>query len=107
MAVREMVAVERAPAMGGEALIAGVLRAGALASGALFLASLGLGALPGQEEIVEPLRQLAVLTLVSTPMVRVIASGVLLGLRGEYRYAAYAAFVLALLGVALAAGQAP
>ena len=50
------------------------------------------------------LRKVALASLVVTPLVRLTVAGALLGLRGEYRYVAYAVGVLTLLGLALGAG---
>lgn len=92
---------------GGERWVARLLRAGALASGALFLASLGLELLPATELLQAAsagLRRAAALVLLATPLLRLVAAGIVLGLRGEWRYAVYAAAVLALLALAALTG---
>lgn len=92
---------------GGERWVARLLRAGALTSGALFLASLGLELLPEtelQQAARGGLRKAAALVLLATPVLRLAAAGVVLGLRGEWRYAVCAAGVLALLALAVLAG---
>jgi hypothetical protein len=87
-----------------EKSLARVLRGGAVASGAFFAASLALEMLPatrGQEQAIDALRKGGASLLLGTPVVRLVLSGVTLGARGEWRYAACAAAVLALLGVAV------
>jgi hypothetical protein len=89
-----------------EKSLARVLHGGAAASGALFAASLALEVLPtshGQEVAVDALRKAGASLLLGTPVVRLVVSGLTLGLRGEWRYAGYAAAVIALLGVAVGA----
>lgn len=89
-----------------ERSIARVLRGGALASGALFLASLALEGVPetGSSALaIDVLRKAAASLLLGTPVLRLVVSGVALGLRGEWRYAAYAAAVLGMLGLAVGA----
>jgi hypothetical protein len=96
---------ERAEA--GEQWIARLLRGGALCSGALFLSSLALETLPTSQTLhvlIDVLRQAAASALLVTPVVRLVVAGTTLGLRGEWRYALYAAGVLALLAVAVGAG---
>lgn len=87
-----------------EKSLARVLRGGALASFTLFAASLGLELLPSGHAVevaIDALRKAAVSLLLGTPVVRLGLSGLMLGARGEWRYAAYAAAVLALLGLAV------
>lgn len=89
-----------------EKSLARVLHGGAAASGALFAASLALEVLPashGQEVAVDALRKAGASLLLGTPVVRLVVSGLTLGIRGEWRYAAYAGAVIALLGVAVGA----
>jgi hypothetical protein len=96
---------ERADA--GERWISRLLRGGAMLSGALFLGSLALEALPGSESVhvaIDVLRKGAASALLVTPVVRLVVAGTSLGLRGEWRYTAYAATVLALLALAVGAG---
>lgn len=91
----------------GEQWISRLLRGGALCSGALFLGSLGLEALPDSENVhvaIDLLRKGAASALLVTPVVRLVVAGTSLGLRGEWRYACYAAGVLCLLAVAVGAG---
>ena len=98
--------VERAEA--GERWISRLLRGGAMCSGALFLASLALESLPRSENVhvaIDLLRKGAASALLVTPVVRLVVAGTTLGLRGEWRYALYAAGVLGLLAVAVGAGR--
>ncbi|HEX5747027.1 MAG TPA: hypothetical protein VFZ09_12345 [Archangium sp.] len=91
----------------GEQWISRLLRGGALCSGALFLASLGLEFLPRSETVhvgIDVLRKGAASALLVTPVVRLVVAGTSLGLRGEWKYALYAAGVLGLLAVAVGAG---
>jgi hypothetical protein len=97
-------AVPKARWVEGEWIIARILRFGAVASGGLFFASLCLELLPQTEGVsvaMTLLRKGAASVLLVTPVVRLVTSGVLLGLRGEYRYTLYAAGVLVLLGLAV------
>lgn len=97
----------RARAIRGERAIARILRIGALGSGGLFFASLVLELLPTSQTTsvaIDTLQKLAASLLLATPAVRLGVAGVMLGLRGEKRYALYAAGVLALLGLAIGAG---
>ncbi|MFY0578973.1 hypothetical protein ACN28S_36090 [Cystobacter fuscus] len=76
-------------------------------SGALFLLSLALESLPDSEPVhvlIDVLRKGAASALLVTPVVRPVVAGATLGIRGEWRYAAYAAGVLGLLAVAVGAG---
>ena len=91
----------------GEQWISRLLRAGAVCSGGLFLTSIALEALPQSETVdvaIDVLRKGAASTLLVTPVVRLVVAGTSLGLRGEWRYALYAAGVLGLLAVAVGAG---
>jgi hypothetical protein len=91
----------------GEQWIARLLRMGSLCSGGLFLASVALEALPDSESVhvaIDVLRKGAASALLVTPVVRLVVAGTTLGLRGEWRYALYAAGVLGLLAVAVGAG---
>ena len=96
-----------ARAEAGEQWISRLLRGGAMCSGALFLGSLALEALPDTESVhvaIDLLRKGAASALLVTPVVRLVVAGTSLGLRGEWRYACYAAGVLGLLAVAVGAG---
>ncbi|WP_434389217.1 hypothetical protein [Melittangium boletus] len=98
-------AAERAEA--GEVWIARLLRGGALCSGLLFLVSIGLESLPETESVhvlIDVLRKGAACALLVTPVVRLVVAGTTLGLRGEWRYALYAAGVLGLLAMAVGSG---
>ncbi len=95
----------------GEHHIARVLRTGALMVGGCFLLSLVLEWLPvhpdlqlAQAQAIQGLRRAAVFLLVLTPIIRLVAAGVMLGLEGEWRYSLYGALVLVLLGVAVMMG---
>ncbi len=93
----------------GERYVARILRGGAFLSGALFLGSIVLELLPLGAEVHPPiqmLRQAGLSLLLITPVARLVASGALLGIRGEPRYTLYAAGVLALLALAVTAGFA-
>jgi hypothetical protein len=97
--------VRRAEA--GEQWISRLLRGGAMCSGGLFLASLALEFLPQSETVhvaIDVLRKGAASTLLVTPVVRLVVAGTTLGMRGEWKYALYAAGVLGLLAVAVGAG---
>lgn len=97
--------VRRAEA--GEQWISRLLRGGAMCSGGLFLASLGLEFLPNSETVhvaIDVLRKGAASALLVTPVVRLVVAGTTLGIRGEWKYALYAAGVLGLLAVAVGAG---
>ncbi|WNG28566.1 hypothetical protein F0U62_34625 [Cystobacter fuscus] len=96
-----------ARAEAGERWISRLLRGGAVCSGALFLLSLALESLPDSEPVhvlIDVLRKGAASALLVTPVVRLVVAGTTLGIRGEWRYAAYAAGVLGLLAVAVGAG---
>jgi hypothetical protein len=96
-----------ARAEAGERWISRLLRGGAACSGALFLLSLALESLPDSESVhvaIDVLRKGAASALLVTPVVRLVVAGTTLGIRGEWRYAAYAAGVLGLLAVAVGAG---
>jgi hypothetical protein len=91
----------------GERWIARMLRTGAVMSGGMFVASLALEALPRDESVhvaIDLLRKGAASMLLVTPVARLAMAGTLLGLRGEWRYAAIAAGVIGLLAVAVGAG---
>lgn len=91
----------------GERWISRLLRAGATCSGGLFLASLALEFLPPSETVhtaIDVLRKGAASVLLVTPVVRLVVAGTTLGIRGEWKYALYAAGVLGLLAVAVGAG---
>ncbi len=101
--------VPRTRAFPAEWVVAQILRVGAVTAGALFLSSLVLELLPRTELVnvaIDVLRKCAMGALLLTPLVRIVAAGAVLGLRGEPRYALYAAGVLALLGIAVGAGFA-
>jgi hypothetical protein len=91
----------------GERWIARVLRTGAVMSGGMFVASLALEALPRDESVhvaIDLLRKGAASMLLVTPVARLAMAGTLLGLRGEWKYAAIAAGVMGLLALAVGAG---
>ncbi|WP_375757895.1 hypothetical protein [Corallococcus exercitus] len=91
----------------GERWIARVLRTGAVTSGAMFVTSLALELLPRDESVhvaIDLLRKGAASLLLVTPVARLAMAGTLLGLRGEWRYAAIAAGVIGLLALAVGAG---
>ncbi|NBD13220.1 MULTISPECIES: hypothetical protein [Corallococcus] len=91
----------------GERWIARMLRTGAVISGGLFIASLVLELLPRDESVhvaIDLLRKAAASMLLVTPVARLAMAGTLLGLRGEWRYAAIAAGVISLLAIAVGAG---
>ncbi|NPC75466.1 hypothetical protein D7Y27_37495 [Corallococcus sp. AB004] len=91
----------------GERWIARMLRTGAITSGAMFVTSLGLELLPRDESVhvaIDLLRKGAASMLLVTPVARLAMAGTLLGLRGEWRYAAIAAGVIGLLALAVGAG---
>jgi hypothetical protein len=101
--------VARARALDGDKIIARVLRTGALASGGLFFAALVLTHWPASQAAsiaVDYCRKGGIALLLATPIVRLITAGLLLGLRGEWRYCAYTAGVLLLLAFAVGAGYA-
>ena len=92
----------------GDVIIARVLRAGAVLSGLCFGGSLMLELLPAtssQGYAIDALRKGGITLLVLTPMLRLVAAGILLGLRGEWRFALYAATVLLLLALAIGTGM--
>ncbi|MBN9686762.1 hypothetical protein JYJ93_30375 [Corallococcus sp. NCSPR001] len=91
----------------GERWIARVLRTGAITSGCMFVTSLALELLPRDESVhvaIDLLRKGAASMLLVTPVARLAMAGTLLGLRGEWRYAAIAAGVIGLLALAVGAG---
>lgn len=92
--------------MDGERAIALVLRAGAIMAGVCFLASILLEAIPDAPLMrdAELLRATGATLLVVTPVARLVVAGVMLGRRGEYRYATFAAVVLVLLMAAAGLG---
>ncbi len=90
----------------GERYVGRILRGGALASGALFVVSVAVRLLPVTRVTAvmgDLLEEGAVSLLLVTPVARMVASGVLLGAKGEWRYALYAAGVVTLLGLAVGA----
>ncbi|WP_395842885.1 hypothetical protein [Archangium violaceum] len=96
-----------ARAEAGEQWISRLLRGGAMCSGGLFLTSLALEALPQSESVhvvIDVLRKGAASALLVTPVVRLVVAGTTLGIRGEWKYALYAAGVLGLLALAVGAG---
>ncbi|HYX92376.1 MAG TPA: hypothetical protein VE782_12500 [Myxococcaceae bacterium] len=98
----------RARVLEGDVVITRLLRAGAALSGICFAASILLEALPRAESVayaIEALRRGGVSLLVLTPVMRLVAAGVLLGLQGEWRFAIYAAVIVLLLAGALGAGM--
>jgi uncharacterized membrane protein len=98
----------RARALEGDIIIARLLRAGAVLSGLCFAASIVLDLLPqshAQAYALDALRRAGVSLLVLTPVTRLVAAGVLLGLQGEWRFALYASSIVLLLALALGAGM--
>ncbi len=78
-----------------------------MCSGGLFLASLALESLPHSETMqvsIDMLRKGAASALLVTPVARLVVAGTTLGIRGEWKYALYAAGVLGLLALAVGAG---
>ncbi len=97
----------RARAVQGDRAIAMLLRAGAVSVGVCFVASIVVSMFPAspvQGWLVDYFRQSGVVLLIVTPALRLVAAGVVLGVHGEWRYAAYAACILLLLALAVAAG---
>lgn len=102
-------ALPRAREIPGEHTIARVLRMGALLAGLMFVASLIAESFPAsamQAYTVDLLRKGGMTLLIVTPVGRLIAAGVALGIKGEWRYAAFSACILLLLAVAITAGFA-
>ena len=102
-------ALPRARVIAGEQHIARLLKLGALVAGACFGGSLLLEALPEstlQAYAIDALRKSGVVLLVATPILRLVAAGTILGLRGEYRYTLCAATILLLLSLAIGMGLA-
>jgi len=100
-------AIPRARPIQGERLIATMLRVGGLAGGACFALSIVLhvASAPHRLDVpVDLLRKAGASLLIVTPVARLGIAGALLGSKGEWRYLAYAAAIIALLGVALGAG---
>jgi hypothetical protein len=98
----------RARVLEGDVVIARLLRSGAVLSGLCFAASILLEVLPethSQAYAIDVLRRGGISLLVLTPVLRLIAAGVLLGLHGEWRFAVYAATIVLLLSLALGAGM--
>lgn len=92
----------------GERVIGQLLRGGAVLSGAMFASSLVLEALPQSQPVavaIDTLRKSAASVLLVTPVVRVVAAGAMLGVRGEWRYTLFAGGILVLLAVAVGAGM--
>lgn len=98
----------RARVLDGEIIIARLLRAGALLAGLCFGASLVIELLPptaAQGYAIDAFRKGGIFLLILTPLTRLVAAGVLLGMRGEWRFAIYAASVLLLLALAIGVGM--
>lgn len=98
---------QRARALAGEHHIAMILRAGAVCAGLCFAASLCVELLPATEAqgfLIDLLRKAGVALLIVTPIARIVAAGVMLGLKGEWRYALFTGCILLLLAVAVGAG---
>jgi uncharacterized membrane protein len=98
----------RARALEGDVVIARLLRAGAVLSGVCFAASIVLELVPkshAQAYALDALRRVGVSLLILTPVTRLVAAGVLLGMQGEWRFALYAGTIVLLLAVALGAGM--
>jgi hypothetical protein len=97
----------RARVLDGDLIIARLLRTGAVLSGLFFSASVGLELLTDSDlhaNAIQELRKCGTSLLVLTPVLRLFASGLLLGLRGEWRFAIYATSILVLLALAVGAG---
>jgi hypothetical protein len=100
--------LSRARVFDGEIVIARLLRTGAVLSGMCFGGSLLLELLPlstSQAYAIDALRRGGISLLMLTPLVRLVAAGILLGMRGEWRFALYAASVLLLLALAIGSGM--
>ncbi len=100
-------AIPRARPIHGERLIATSLRVGGLAGGACFALSIALHLFPlgpRMDVPVDLLRKAGASLLIVTPVARLGIAGALLGSKGEWRYLAYTAAILALLVIALGAG---
>ncbi len=103
----EMVAIPRTRPVYGDRLIATLLRVGGVAGGACFALSIVLHLLPFGHRLdvpVDLLRKAGASLLIITPVARLGIAGALLGYKGEWRYLAYTAAIIALLIVALGAG---
>jgi len=101
--------IPRARVVWGDKIIARVLRTGATTAGICFVVSIVANLLPASEAqgwVVDFFRRSGITLLIVTPVMRLIAAGVMLGLKGEYRYTVYAATILLLLSFAMAAGLA-
>ena len=98
----------RVRALEGDVIIARLLRTGAVFSGVCFAGSLLLELVPpsgAQAYAIDALRKGGISLLVLTPLVRLVAAGILLGVRGEWRFALYAATVVLLLALAIGTGM--
>lgn len=97
----------RARWMAGDRHIARVLKMGAVLAGACFASSIALELLPPsamQGYMIDVLRKGGVMMLVATPIIRLVAAGVMLGLKGEWRYTLFAVCILMLLSLAIGLG---
>ncbi|MBX5482888.1 MAG: hypothetical protein IRZ16_13760 [Myxococcaceae bacterium] len=93
--------------MAGEHHIARLLRLGAISAGLCFVGSLlaeGWPASASQAWLVDLLRKSGMMLLIATPIARLVAAGVMLGTRGEWRYALFTGCIVLLLAVAVGAG---
>ena len=98
----------RVRSLEGDVIIARLLRTGAALSGMCLAGSLLLelwSPSSTQAYAIDALRKGGISLLVLTPLARLVAAGILLGLRGEWRFALYAATVLLLLAVAIGTGM--
>jgi uncharacterized membrane protein len=106
-AIEMVAALPRARAVYGDRAIAHVLRIGAVTAGVCFVLSIAAGYLPDTAErgwAVDFFRRSGITLLIVTPVLRLVAAGVLLGMKGEWRYTVFAACILLLLSAAMGAG---
>ena len=100
-------AIPRARLVHGDRLISTILRVGGIAGGACFALSIALRLVPLGHRLdvpVDLLQKAGASLLIVTPVARLGLAGALLGFKGEWRYLAYTAAIVALLLVALGAG---
>ena len=93
--------------IGAEQIIGRLLRTGALLSVSLFGVSVILEALPQTSHVgvaIDLLRKAGLAVLLVTPIARLAAAGAVLAVKGERKYAVYAAGSLLLLAFGIRAG---